>query len=85
MRPEGLRQRRAFGLGLVTGAVYFGGTLYWTPDVLSTFGGISRPLAVAAGSLLVAYLALFPAFVAVVVARLCGRAGHAGVLAAPAV
>ena len=85
MRPEGLRQRRAFGLGLVAGAVYFGGTLYWTPDVLSTFGGISRPLAVAAGSLLVAYLALFPAFVAVVVARLCGRAGHVGVLAAPAV
>jgi apolipoprotein N-acyltransferase len=85
MRPEGVRPRRAFALGLVSGAVYFGGTLYWTPDVLRTFGGISLPLAVAAGGLLVAYLALFPAFVAVVVARVCARLGPAGVLVTPAV
>jgi apolipoprotein N-acyltransferase len=85
MRPEGMRPRRAFALGLVAGAVYFGGTLYWTPDVLRTFGGISLPLAVAAGGLLVAYLALFPAAVAVVVARGCGRIGPAGVLVTPAV
>jgi apolipoprotein N-acyltransferase len=85
MRPQRQRPRRAFGLGLVSGAIYFGGTLYWTPDVLRTFGGISLPLAVAAGGLLVAYLALFPAFVAVVVARVCGRIGPAGVLATPAV
>jgi apolipoprotein N-acyltransferase len=84
MRPQGVRSRRAFALGLVSGAIYFGGTLYWTPDVLRTFGGISLPLAVAAGSLLVAYLALFPALVAVVVARVCGRLGPAGVLVAPA-
>ena len=83
MRQGGVRPRRAFGLGLVTGGIYFGGTLYWTPDVLRTFGGVSLPLAVAAGSLLVAYLALFPAFVAVMVARVCGRLGPAGVLAAP--
>jgi apolipoprotein N-acyltransferase len=85
MRPDGVRPRRAFGLGLVAGAVYFGGTLYWTPDVLRTFGGISLPLAVAAGGLLVAYLALFPALVAVVVARVCGVLGPAGVLVTPAV
>ena len=84
MRPEGVRPSRAFGLGLAAGAIYFGGTLYWTPDVLRTFGGISLPLAVAAGSLLVAYLALFPALVAVVVARVCERVGPAGVLVAPA-
>jgi apolipoprotein N-acyltransferase len=84
MRPEGVRPRGAFALGLVTGAIYFGGTLYWTPDVLRTFGGISLPLAVAAGSLLVAYLALFPAFVAAVVARVCGQLGPVGVLVAPA-
>jgi len=83
MHPAGVRTRRAFGLGMATGAVYFGGTLYWTPDVLRTFGGISLPLAVAAGGLLVAYLALFPAFVAVAVARVCGRIGPSGVLAAP--
>jgi apolipoprotein N-acyltransferase len=85
MRPQGVRSSRAFSLGLVAGAVYFGGTLYWTPDVLRTFGGINLPLAVAAGGLLVAYLALFPALVAVVVARVCGRVGPAGVLVTPAV
>jgi apolipoprotein N-acyltransferase len=84
-RPPGAPPRRAFGLGLASGIVYFGGTLYWTPDVLRTFGGISLPLAVAAGVLLVAYLALFPAFVAVVVARVCARLGPAGVLVTPAV
>jgi apolipoprotein N-acyltransferase len=85
MRPESTRPRRAFSLGLVSGVVYFGGTLYWTPDVLRTFGGISLPLAIAAGALLVAYLALFPAFVSVAVARICARLGPAGVLATPAV
>lgn len=85
MRPGGVRARRAFALGLVAGAVYFGGTLYWTPDVLKTFGGISVPLALLAGGLLVAYLALFPALVAVVVARVCARSGPSGVLVAPAV
>jgi apolipoprotein N-acyltransferase len=85
MRPGGVRPRRAFGLGLAAGAVYFGGTLYWTPDVLRTFGGISLPLAVAAGGLLVAYLALYPALVALVVARVCGRIGATGVLVTPAV
>ena len=84
VRAPGVRPRRAFALGLVSGAIYFGGTLYWTPDVLRTFGGISLPLAVAAGGLLVAYLALFPAFAAVVVARVCGHLGPAGVLVAPA-
>jgi len=84
-RPGGVRPRRAFALGLVAGGIYFGGTLYWTPDVLRTFGGISLPLAVAAGGLLVAYLALFPAIVAVAVARVCGRIGPAGILVTPAV
>ena len=84
MRPAGVRARRAFGLGLVTGAIFFAGTLYWTPDVLKTFGGISLPLALLAGGLLVAYLALFPAIVAVTVARVCARAGPSGVLIAPA-
>jgi apolipoprotein N-acyltransferase len=85
MRPGGVRARRAFALGLVAGGVYFAGTLYWTPDVLKTFGGISLPLALLAGGLLVAYLALFPALAAVVVARVCARIGPSGVLVAPAV
>jgi apolipoprotein N-acyltransferase len=85
MRPGPPRPRRAFLLGLTSGAVYFGGTLYWTPDVLRTFGGISLPLAMTAGGLLVAYLALFPAVVAAVVARVCGAMGPAGVLVTPVV
>jgi apolipoprotein N-acyltransferase len=78
------RPRRAFALGLVTGAVYFTGTMYWTPDVLTTFGGIPLALAVFAGGLLIAYLALFPALFAWLTARLCGAVGPSGLLLAPA-
>ncbi len=81
-RPPGTR--RAFSLGLVTGAVYFGGTLYWTPRVVQTFGGLSWPLAVASGGLLVAYLALYPALFAVMTARVCARLGPRGLWLAPA-
>ena len=35
---------RGFLLGLVTSVVYFSGTLYWTGDVLVTFGGLPAPL-----------------------------------------
>ena len=31
---------RALMLGLLTGWVYFVGTVYWTADVVRTFGGI---------------------------------------------
>jgi apolipoprotein N-acyltransferase len=81
----GLPPRRPFLLGLVTGFVYFAGTLYWTPDVLRTFGGISAPLALVAGGILVAYLALYPAFFASMTSRIAARAGPGGLLVAPAV
>jgi apolipoprotein N-acyltransferase len=77
--------RRPFLMGLVTGALYFGGTLYWTPAVLSTFGGISVPLSVVAGGILIGYLALYPAFFAAITARVVAAGGPAGVLIAPAV
>jgi apolipoprotein N-acyltransferase len=83
--PGGLCTRRAFLLGLVCGLGYFTGTVYWTPAVVQTFGGLSWPVAIGAGSLLVAYLALFPAVFAVIVARLCGRFGARALLLAPAV
>jgi len=76
--------RRPFLLGLLSGTVYFAGTLYWTPDVLRTFGGVSAPLAVFAGALLVAYLALFPAGFAAVTARVAARNGPPGLMIAPA-
>ena len=82
--PMGLRTRRAFLLGLVSGLGYFAGTVYWTSAVVQTFGGLHWPVAIGAGSLLIAYLALFPALFALITARLCGRFGPRALLLAPA-
>ena len=73
----------ALRYGLVTGIVWFVGTLYWLTDVMVTFGGLPVALAWFAAFLLIAYLALFPAIAAAVVARACARAGVAGLLALP--
>jgi len=67
--------RRAFFLGLTTGIVYFAGTLYWLVETMTTFGGLPVAIAVFAAAMLVAYLALFPAAFAVVLARLRGSMG----------
>ena len=68
--PCGRRARpAALFLGLLSGAVYFAGTLYWLVETMTTFGGLSTVTAVVAALLLVAYLALFPAAFAVVLAR----------------
>ena len=82
--PVALRTRRAFLLGLVSGLGYFAGTVYWTPAVVQTFGGLNWPVAIGAGSLLIAYLALFPALFALITARLCGRFGPRALLLTPA-
>ncbi|MDA1093999.1 MAG: apolipoprotein N-acyltransferase [Acidobacteria bacterium] len=74
--------RRAFGLGLTTGGVYFAGTLPWLTQVMVSFGGIPRPVGILLNGLLVAYLALFPAAFAVMVVRLCRRFGSLGLLGA---
>ena len=76
---------RAFALGLLTGAVYFSGTLYWLVETMTTFGGLSTPLAVVAAALLIAYLALFPAFFAAMLHRCVRTFGTTGLLLAPAV
>jgi apolipoprotein N-acyltransferase len=65
--------RRALILGLLAGGVYFSGTLYWLVETMTTFGGLQTAVAVLAAFLLVAYLSLFPAICAVVIAR-CARA-----------
>jgi len=77
--------RRAFGLGFVTGAAYFAGTVYWTGATVRTFGGLSLPVSVFVSALLIAYLALFPALFAVIVAWLTGRLGTRALVVAPAV
>jgi apolipoprotein N-acyltransferase len=61
--------RRAFFLGLLSGGVYFWGTLYWLIETMTTFGGLSTVTAVVAAFLLVAYLSLFPAAFAVLLSR----------------
>ena len=62
--------RSAFGRGLLAGAIYFSGTLYWLVETMTTFGGLGLPIAVFAAALLVAYLSLFPAAFAVSLYRI---------------
>jgi apolipoprotein N-acyltransferase len=76
--------RRAFLLGLLAGLVYFIGTIYWTGTVVATFGGLATPVAIFAMLLLAAYMALYPAFTALVVGHLVRRVGASGLLIAPA-
>jgi apolipoprotein N-acyltransferase len=87
LRPRAPRTTRtAFALGLLTGAGYFSGTLYWLVETMTTFGGLPLPVAILVAALLVAYLSLFPAAFAVAVARLGTTIGvRAAILcAAPA-
>ena len=78
-------RRRPFLLGFAAGAVYFGGTVYWTGTVVSQFGGLPWPVGIVVAALLVAYLALFPALFSLALARLIARLGRRALLLAPAV
>lgn len=75
--------RAAFGWGLLTGAVFFGGTVYWIPRVMSQYGGLPPSTSWAVHVLLVAYLALFPAVFALTVFWVCRRFHRAGLYLAP--
>ena len=79
-----LRRARAFMLGFVAGLGYFGGTVYWTGTVVSQFGGLSWPVGVLVGALLVAYLSLFPALFTLGLAWLAASYGRRAILLAPA-
>jgi apolipoprotein N-acyltransferase len=81
-RPQ--PSRRAFLLGLATGAAYFAGTLYWLVETMTTFGGLSTPLAALAAAMLIAYLSLFPAAFAALQNRLLRAFGRRWLFAAPA-
>ena len=76
--------RRAWGLGLAAGALYFGGTVYWTSGVMAQYGGIAPLLSAGIAALLVAYLSLFPAAFALVIAVALRRFGTRALLLAPA-
>ena len=77
--------RPALGLvyGLVTGAVFFAGTLYWTADVMVAFGGLPKAAAVPVAGLLVAYLSLYTGVFAWVTSRAIARDGPRGIWVAP--
>lgn len=62
--------------------MYFAGTLYWLVETMTTFGGLSTPLAAFAALLLVAYLSLFPGIFALVLSRLSRAYGPAAALLA---
>ncbi|MGE5357401.1 MAG: apolipoprotein N-acyltransferase [Bacteroidales bacterium] len=81
-RPRG--PARPFLLGLVTGGVYFAGTLYWVGAVMQTFGGLNVAVSALVALLLVSYLALFPAIFALTCGRLFSTFGAWGFALAPA-
>jgi apolipoprotein N-acyltransferase len=83
-RLPGQPPLRAFLLGLTTGLVYFVGTIYWTSTVVATFGQLPLPVAILAMLLLAAYLALYPAFTALITAHLLARIGAPALFIAPA-
>ena len=72
-------------MGLLTGVVYFVGTVYWTSTVVATYGNLPTWLAAFAMLMLALYLALFPAVMALVTSRLIARGGAGALFIAPAV
>jgi len=83
VRPPGLAH--ALRLGLLTGVVYFAGTLYWIRGVMAVYGGIAPWAAVLVNAALILYLSLFPGIFAVIVRRLFLSIGRGALLAAPIV
>jgi|WetSurMetagenome_2_1015567.scaffolds.fasta_scaffold06740_3 apolipoprotein N-acyltransferase len=75
---------RAFSLGLLAGFVYFCGTTYWTGWVMRQYGDLGPATAWPLMLLLAAYLALYPAFFALIVHRLVARLGTRALVLAPA-
>jgi apolipoprotein N-acyltransferase len=83
--PKPVPFGRAFLLGLVTGVVYFTGTLYWITRVMAVYGGLQQWVAVLVNAALIAYLALFPAVFAAITRRIVIAHGRPALMAAPLV
>ncbi|MGC4082974.1 MAG: apolipoprotein N-acyltransferase [Vicinamibacterales bacterium] len=75
--------RDSFLKGLLTGVVYFTGTLYWISNVMAMYGDMSVVVAVLINALLIAYLALFPALFALVLRRFSMVLGPRSLALAP--
>jgi apolipoprotein N-acyltransferase len=76
---------RAAALGLVTGFVYFTGTLYWITGVMATYGDMARWVAVLINAGLVVYQSVYTALFAIVMRRIVVKQGRRALVAAPAV
>lgn len=74
----------AFGFGLLAGAVFFAGTVYWIAAVMADYGGLPSLMAWGVHLLLVAYLALFPALFTAGAWLTYRRFGALGLYCAPA-
>jgi len=81
----GTTLRRAFVLGLLTGVLYFTGTLYWITRVMVMYGDLAPSVAVLVNAALILYLSLFPAIFALVLRRLVAARGPAALMTAPIV
>jgi apolipoprotein N-acyltransferase len=81
---RGTTVRRGFALGTVTGLVYFGGTVYWTGAVVSTFGGLPQVVALLCAFALAAYMTIYLAASAALVGRAVALSGVRGLWLAPA-
>jgi apolipoprotein N-acyltransferase len=82
---SGATLRRAFVLGLLSGVIYFVGTLYWITDVMVMYGDLPRWIAGSLNAALILYLALFPAIFALVVRRIVIAHGPGWLMTAPIV
>jgi apolipoprotein N-acyltransferase len=79
----GSTPRRAFTLGLVSGIIYFTGTLYWITRVMAMYGEMAFWVAVLINALLVLYQAAYVAIFALIVRRLVMAYGPSALMAAP--
>ncbi len=76
-------QRRPFNSGFCAGLVFFAIVLYWLNIVMTTYGGLSPVLSVAAYLLLAAYLALFFGTATWAACRLREKLGYPYLLTLP--
>jgi apolipoprotein N-acyltransferase len=76
--------RRVFGLGVLTGVVYFSGTLYWLIEVMATFGGLPKGVAALLALALAAYLAVFIGLFTWLLAKAVRRWDASAIWLAPA-
>ena len=82
---SGATLRRAFALGLVTGIVYFTGTLYWITGVMAAYGDMAYWVAVLINAALVLYQSSYVAIFSLIVRRIVSVRGPTALMAAPVV